>query len=304
MILMINELSSGSTTELLQTPSGRFFERYKKGSAKSLFLFVREKTMNTILTLPENLTMSSREIADLIGKEHKHVMRDLRTLREQLGTLFEGSVQTWTHPQNGQAYDEFVIKKDTCLTLLLGYDAVARMKVIKRWQELEAQVAMPAPAAPVPKALPNPMVQAVEFAEAMARMLNLEGSARLSLARSVTNIVAPHLLPALPSYAIDAPKGSVAGSSEPTTSLTTLLKQKGLKVSPVKANQVLQKLSIIEQLTRPSSTGIERVFWSVTPVGMKYGKNVTSPTNQRETQPHWFMSQANSLIDLIVFNIH
>lgn len=85
------------------------------------------------------LTMSSREIAELTGKEHKHVMRDIRTLQEQLGDLFGGSVQTWTHPQNGQTYDEFVLDKDTCLTLLLGYDSVARMKVVKRWQELESQ---------------------------------------------------------------------------------------------------------------------------------------------------------------------
>ena len=93
-------------------------------------------SFNSVAQAP---TMSSREIAELVGKEHKHVMRDLRTLKEQLGELFGGVVQFWTHPQNGQAYDEFVLDKDTCLTLLLGYDAVARMKVVKRWQELESK---------------------------------------------------------------------------------------------------------------------------------------------------------------------
>lgn len=81
--------------------------------------------------------MSSREIAELTGKEHRNAMRDLRVLKEQLGDMFKGSAQLWTHPQNGQNYEEFVVDKDTCLTLLLGYDAVARMKVVKRWQELE-----------------------------------------------------------------------------------------------------------------------------------------------------------------------
>lgn len=84
------------------------------------------------------LTMTSREIAELTGKRHDHVMRDIRVLQEQLGDMFEGCPQTWVHPQNGQTYEEFAIGKDTCLTLLLGYDAVARMKVVKRWQELEA----------------------------------------------------------------------------------------------------------------------------------------------------------------------
>lgn len=101
------------------------------------------------LTKPADmpLTMTSREIADLTGKEHKHVMRDLRTLQDQLGTLFVGSVQDWTHPQNGQIYEEFVLDKETTLTLLLGYDAVARMKVVKRWQELESGAQAPTPTA-------------------------------------------------------------------------------------------------------------------------------------------------------------
>lgn len=87
------------------------------------------------------LTMTSREIAELVGKEHKNVLRDVRVLKDQLGDLFGGSAQTWAHPQNGQTYEEFALDKDTCLTLLLGYDAVARMKVVKRWQELEAGAA-------------------------------------------------------------------------------------------------------------------------------------------------------------------
>lgn len=95
--------------------------------------------MNALMPLVGNqLTMSSREIAALTGKEHFHVMRDIRALRDQLGALFGGHIQTWRHPQNGQTYDEFVLDKDTCLTLLLGYDPVARMRVVKRWQELEA----------------------------------------------------------------------------------------------------------------------------------------------------------------------
>lgn len=95
--------------------------------------------MNALMPLVGNqLTMSSREIAALTGKEHFHVMRDIRALRDQLGALFGGHIQTWRHPQNGQTYEEFILDKDTCLTLLLGYDAVARHKVVKRWQELES----------------------------------------------------------------------------------------------------------------------------------------------------------------------
>ena len=94
--------------------------------------------MNQLIEMNNEVTMSSREIAELVGKEHKHVMRDLRVLSEQLGDMFEGAVQVWTHPQNKQQYEEYAIKRDTCITLLTGYDSVSRMKVIKRWQELES----------------------------------------------------------------------------------------------------------------------------------------------------------------------
>lgn len=111
------------------------------------------------------LTMTSREIASLVGKEHFHVMRDIRALREQLGALFGGSIQEWRHPQNGQTYEEFALEKDTCLTLLLGYDAVARMKVVKRWQELEA--------GPVPRSF----AQALRLAAEQQEQIELQQAA-------------------------------------------------------------------------------------------------------------------------------
>ena len=95
----------------------------------------------------EPLTMSSREIAELTGKEHKHVMRDVRTLIDELSMSpnLDSCVKSTTYKgKDGRQYDQYELDKDTCLTLLLGYDAVARMKVVKRWRELEEFVAQPA----------------------------------------------------------------------------------------------------------------------------------------------------------------
>ena len=111
------------------------------------------------------LTMSSRDIADLTGKEHFHVMRDLHALQGQLGVAFGGSIQKWIHPQNEQTYDEYLLDKNTVLTLLLGYDPVARMKVVKRWQELEAQAA---------PAVPQTMAQALRLAADQAEQLDAQ----------------------------------------------------------------------------------------------------------------------------------
>ena len=111
------------------------------------------------------LTMSSREIAELTGKDHRHVLRDLDVLRAQLGDMFVGAAQTWTHPQNSQRYPEYVLDKDTTICLVAGYDAVVRMRIIKRWQELEAQQA--------PK-LPQTMAQALRLAAEQAEQIEAQ----------------------------------------------------------------------------------------------------------------------------------
>ena len=118
-------------------------------------------------TSASTLTMNSREIAMLTGKAHSHVMRDIRTMmadleqNPNLDSVCKSSTYTGS---NGQSYDQYELDKDTCLTLLLGYDAVARMKVVKRWQELEAQV-KPAFALPqtVAQALAPAAQQALEL---------------------------------------------------------------------------------------------------------------------------------------------
>ena len=120
------------------------------------------------------LTMSSREIAELTGRDHGNVMRDIRTLLDDLqASDLKPVCETTTYAgANGQRYPQYELDRDTCLTLLLGYDAVARMKVVKRWQELEAQ------AAPV---VPRTIAQALRLAAEQAERIE-EQQAALALA--------------------------------------------------------------------------------------------------------------------------
>lgn len=139
-------------------------------------------------------------------------------------------------------------------------------------------------------------VEALHVADALATMLRLEGSARLGVARKALEITAPHLLPLAPVYAIDAPSGSATASSEPTESLTALMARFRVGVSTRAGNLILQERGLLEKRTRPSSGGTTKSFWSVTEKGQAFGKNVSSPENPRETQPHWFSRRGEELL--------
>lgn len=89
-------------------------------------------------------------------------------------------------------------------------------------------------------------------------------------------------------------------TDEPLTkSLTELLKQHSSTLSAVKANTILVALGLLEEMTRPGTGGVVHKFKALTEEGQKYGKNMTSPQNERETQPHYFISTFPELLDRI-----
>ena len=97
--------------------------------------------MNTDLSIlsAEALTMSSREIAELTGKQHKHVMRDIRIMSEELAGSKSGPgiKQALYLDDNNQKRPEYTLTKEQTLCLIAGYSAALRMTIIQRWQELE-----------------------------------------------------------------------------------------------------------------------------------------------------------------------
>lgn len=134
-----------------------------------------------------------------------------------------------------------------------------------------------------------------EFAEIAGRMLNMSNSSKLGMLHKIqVEYALPNILPV---YAIDAPSDVVDGSSRPTKSLTEILK--GTGISAKAANPILAQAGIVEQKERPASKGGVKKFWSLTAKGMLYGKNMTSPSNPRETQPHFFESASSVIIEII-----
>ncbi|HHL8060336.1 TPA: KilA-N domain-containing protein [Escherichia coli] len=133
----------------------------------------------------------------------------------------------------------------------------------------------------------------------MRRELKLSNSSVLGACQKLQEAVGlPNLAPR---YAIDAPADAPDGSSRPTLSLSALLKQYGIRLTANQAYHQMVKLGIVEQRERYSRTAINNIkkFWSLTAKGCMFGKNITSPANPRETQPHFFESRFPELLKLL-----
>lgn len=87
-------------------------------------------------------TMSSLQIAEITGKQHQHVMRDIRALLEQGVDASNFGLSSYKNSQN-KSQPCFILTKKGCLILASGYSALLREKIINRMEELELALAKP-----------------------------------------------------------------------------------------------------------------------------------------------------------------
>lgn len=92
--------------------------------------------MNTIVAPSNTVTMSTREISELTGKQHQHVVRDLKRMLIDLGFNASTFGRIYQDGMNRQQ-TEYVLNQDLVITLLSGYSAPLRYRVVTRLRELE-----------------------------------------------------------------------------------------------------------------------------------------------------------------------
>lgn len=116
--------------------------------------------MNQIINLGQLvLTMSTREIADLLGKQHSHIKISAERLAEKgvIGTL---AAREFNH--NGNVYTEYHLNKRDSLILVAQNCPEFTAVIVDRWQELENQQA---------PALPKTFAEALRLAAAQAEQI-------------------------------------------------------------------------------------------------------------------------------------
>ena len=104
--------------------------------------------MNTLPLLAGNadaqhaITMTSREIAVLTGKQHGHVKRDIESMLKELEKDVSSFGCIYLDAMNRQQ-TEYHLDRDLTMTLITGYSAALRFRVIVRLRELEREASQP-----------------------------------------------------------------------------------------------------------------------------------------------------------------
>ncbi|SEJ47168.1 Phage antirepressor protein YoqD, KilAC domain [Azotobacter beijerinckii] len=118
--------------------------------------------MSQIEKFGNSVTMASSEIAELTGKLHSHVIRDIRAM---LDALKDDPVLDHVREDvDSRGYTKnFYLNRELTETLVTGYSVPLRLKVIRRLHELEQVVTCHAPA--IPQTLPEALRMAADLAD-------------------------------------------------------------------------------------------------------------------------------------------
>ena len=238
-------------------------------------------------------TMSSREIANLTGKRHDNVKRDIVAMLKDLKVDALSFEDIYLDGRNREQV-QYLLDREHTDCLLTGYSAPMRMKVIRRWRELEQQQGARN------QVLLNgtKVVGELAILECFTRLLKPAPSSQvMMLAQIATNNGLDAKF--LPGYAVDAAPDAAGGSSMPTKAVTALVKDFDLRTSAPAFNKLLEVHGFLKEMQRRNSKQEYVGFWSVTEKGLQYGKNLTSPQCPRETQPHWYVDRFLELVKLV-----
>jgi Rha family phage regulatory protein len=98
--------------------------------------------MTDLLDLSKEQIITSREIAELTGKLHKNVMRDIENSEEYYFKVFGGGLNfeqvSYTLESTfSQKHRMYILTKSQSLFIVSGYSGELRAMIQKRWEELE-----------------------------------------------------------------------------------------------------------------------------------------------------------------------
>lgn len=259
-------------------------------------IFTKEKTGNV-------RTITTLEIAEMMGTPHYEILRKLEGTTNADGSVKQvGIIPVLTGGKipvsdyfSLSTYRDASGKENRCYNVTkLGCDFLANKftgekgilftaKYVKRFDEMENHIKE--------ESAQSKIEQSAFLLKFVADDMRVNDASRLIM---YENLCKDFNIPTgfLPKYEHNGNRQMKA--------LSTLLKENGCGLSAIKLNPILIEQGYLEEKERPSSKKDEmRKYKSLTEKGKKYGENVVSPHNQRETQPLYYVDSFMELYNKV-----
>ena len=233
--------------------------------------------------------LSSREVAEMMDIRHDNLLQKIDRINLDFNAHKIMAVKYWVEinsPDNsGKLNREFQITKKGCEFLAHKTTGTKGNlftdKYMDKFEAMENFIEESNKNTSIPF---NAELSLLKFS---MNVLNLNDSGKISMLGNFGKI---HNMDTsyLPSYS----------EEKITKPLSELLKQFNVSMSAISFNKILLEKGIIKELERNSSKGTTKKFKSI--VNLDYGKNLVSPKNQKETQPHYYEDKFNELIEIVL----
>ena len=234
--------------------------------------------------------ISSREVAEMMGKEHKHILEKIDKLNDDLQSLTFGSDKYWIESNyksgTGKSYREYQVTELGCELIAhktIGKDGTAfTVKYMDRFHKMKDYIAKEQYTVSRPK-------EELECLDVIADILHFNDNSKLLGVRSICDKYGMETS-YLPAY---TPSKGVLKSA------TELLKEHNADISVIKFNKKLVELGILKECTRQSTKDKTKVKKFKNLVDTTWGENEINFKNPKETQPLYYEDKFKELLEMV-----
>ena len=234
--------------------------------------------------------ISSREVAEMMGKEHKHILEKIDKLNRDLTSLNFGSLKYWIEgtyiDSKGETRREYQVTELGCELIAhktIGKDGTAfTVKYMDRFHKMKDYITKEQYTVSRPK-------EELECLDIISNILHFNDNSKLQGVRSICDKYGMETS-YLPAY---TPSKGVLKSA------TELLKEHNSELSVIKFNKKLVELGILEECTRQSTKDKNKVKKFKNLVDTTWGENEINFKNPKETQPLYYEDKFKELLEIV-----
>ena len=235
--------------------------------------------------------ISSREVAEMMEMEHKHLLRKIDKINEDFRKSNIGLSKYWienAYKVEGQnrEYKEYLITKRGCE--FLAHKTIGTKgnlftdKYMDRFEHMKDYIRKEQYIVSKPK-------EELECLDVIADILHFNDNSKLLGVRSICSKYGMETS-YLPAYVPS--KGVLKCATE-------LLKEYNSNLSVIKFNKKLVELGILKECTRQSTKDKNKVKKFKNLVDTTWGENEINPKNSKETQPLYYENKFKELLEIV-----